>query len=124
MAWADMLSRISSTVTRYGDLAKQIRTSMPNMERLARQGLTLRPQKAQRLPEFMSGAKYAPERRDMARNIYGDVIPGDFGTPAPRRRRRGITARDLASFRRVANLIRKYAAPVRHFRKHPNRSGR
>lgn len=39
------------------------------------------------------------------------------------RRGRGITARDLRSFRRVANLIRTYAAPVRHFRTHPKRRG-
>jgi len=56
----------------------------------------------------------------MARNIYGDTIPDEFGGGAPRRRRRGgITSRDLRSFKRVANLIRKYAAPVRHMRTHP-----
>ena len=60
----------------------------------------------------------------MAVNIYGEQIPGysdDVGYPMRRRRRRGITRRDLASYRRVANLIRKYAAPVRHFRKKPKR---
>lgn len=58
----------------------------------------------------------------MARNIYGEEIPDEY---APRRRRgRGITAHDLRSFRRVANLIRKYAAPVRHFRTHPKRGSR
>lgn len=37
--------------------------------------------------------------------------------PVPRRRRRrGITARDLASFRRVANLVDHYAKPVHHMR--------
>lgn len=65
----------------------------------------------------------APRRAAMPQyNIYGDMIPDSGnGGYAPRRRRRGITARDLASFRRVANLIRKYSAPVRHFRKHPKR---
>lgn len=62
----------------------------------------------------------APARRTpMAYNIYGDQIPDEYGAAPRRRRGRGITARDLRSFRRVANLIRKYAAPVRHFRKHP-----
>lgn len=37
--------------------------------------------------------------------------------PVPRRRRRkGITPRDLQSFRRVANLVKQYSAPVRHMR--------
>jgi len=45
----------------------------------------------------------------------------EFGNPIRRRRRRGITAGDLRSFRRVANLIRAYAAPVRHFRTRPKR---
>lgn len=37
--------------------------------------------------------------------------------PIPRRRRgRGITPRDLRSFRRVANLIRHYSAPVHRMR--------
>ncbi len=37
--------------------------------------------------------------------------------PIPRRRRRkGITSRDLSSFRRVANLIRHYSAPVHRMR--------
>jgi len=37
--------------------------------------------------------------------------------PAPRRRRRrGITASDLQSFRRVANLVDHYAKPVHHMR--------
>jgi len=48
----------------------------------------------------------------------GFAVPAAGGEPGYRpRRRRGITAHDLASFRRVANLIRKYAAPVRHFRR-------
>lgn len=33
-----------------------------------------------------------------------------------RRRRRGITPKDLQSFRRVANLIKAYSAPVRRMR--------
>lgn len=37
--------------------------------------------------------------------------------PAKRRRRgKGITARDLRSFKRVAKLVDKYAKPVHHFR--------
>ena len=66
----------------------------------------------------------------MAAGLVGPPSPGMLGlAPAagelmPRRkRRRGITARDLRSFRRVANLIRTYAAPVRHFRTHPKRRG-
>jgi len=43
--------------------------------------------------------------------------------PAPRRRRRrGITARDLQSFRRVANLVDHYAKPVHHMRNIRRRS--
>ncbi len=37
--------------------------------------------------------------------------------PVPRRRRRrGITPKDLQSFRRVANLVKHYSGPVRHMR--------
>lgn len=74
------------------------------------------------------------------RRSSGPAAPamGFMGVPAPytgggaggggggyrrHRRGRGITARDLRSFRRVANLIRTYAAPVRHFRTHPKRRG-
>ncbi len=40
--------------------------------------------------------------------------------PIPkRRRRRGITPRDLHSFRRVANLIKAYSGPVHHMRTKP-----
>lgn len=42
--------------------------------------------------------------------------------PIPRRRRgRGISPRDLRSFRRVANLIKHYAAPVHRMRTHTRR---
>jgi len=33
-----------------------------------------------------------------------------------RRRKKGITAKDLTSFKRVARLVDKYAKPVHHFR--------
>jgi hypothetical protein len=33
-----------------------------------------------------------------------------------KRRRKGITAKDLMSFKRVARLVDKYAKPVHHFR--------
>lgn len=33
-----------------------------------------------------------------------------------RRRRKGISAKDLSSFKRVARLVDKYAKPVHHFR--------
>lgn len=33
-----------------------------------------------------------------------------------RRRRKGISAKDLSSFKRVARLIDKYSKPVHHFR--------
>ena len=46
--------------------------------------------------------------------------PGDVEVYRPRRRR-GITARDLSSFRRVANLIKRYSRPVRSFRTRPGR---
>lgn len=47
---------------------------------------------------------------------------GDDGNGyRPRRRRSGISGKDLRSFRKVANLIRRYAAPVRHFRTSPKR---
>lgn len=45
---------------------------------------------------------------------------GDLEVYRPRRRR-GITARDLASFRRVANLIKRYSRLVRSFRTRPGR---
>lgn len=54
----------------------------------------------------------------------GAGTPGMQGPYHRRRRRGGITARDLASFRRVANLIRRYSAPVRHMRTHPRRGFR
>lgn len=43
--------------------------------------------------------------------------------PIPRRRRgRGITPRDLRSFRRVANLIKSYSGPVHRMRTHPRKT--
>lgn len=57
----------------------------------------------------------------MPYNIYGEQISDYDAGYRPRRRRRGITARDLQSFRRVANLIKRYAAPVRHMRTKPGR---
>jgi len=95
-------------------------TLTPNINKLARGGLS-------RVSSRSSGGFIGPiaprpapslEGRLMAVNIYGDQIPDEYGPPR-RRRGRGITAHDLRSFRRVANLIRKYAAPVRHFKKHP-----
>jgi len=43
------------------------------------------------------------------------MLTGQLPIPR-RRRRRGITPKDLSSFRRVANLIKAYSAPVRHTR--------
>lgn len=47
------------------------------------------------------------------------MIYDHMGNPIGRRRRRrkGISAKDLSSFRRVARLIDKYAAPVHRLRK-------
>lgn len=39
------------------------------------------------------------------------------GAPKKRRRRKGISARDLSSFKRVARLVDKFAAPVHRMRK-------
>lgn len=47
---------------------------------------------------------------------------GVFRGGGRRRRRRGITPTDLKSFRRVANLIRSYSAPVRRMRACPTRT--
>lgn len=57
----------------------------------------------------------------MGQPAYGPPAPSMGGGVYRRRRRGGISSRDLRSFRRVANLIRKYAAPVRHFRTKPRR---
>lgn len=38
------------------------------------------------------------------------------GVVRKRRRRKGITARDLMSFKRVARLVDKFSKPVHHFR--------
>ena len=41
---------------------------------------------------------------------------GGIGRMHKKRRRKGITAKDLTSFKRVARLVDKYAKPVHHFR--------
>jgi len=47
----------------------------------------------------------------------GGAVASLFGTTHKRRRRRkGITAKDLNSFKRVAKLVDKYAKPVHHMR--------
>ncbi len=47
--------------------------------------------------------------------VAGLMQSGQLPVPK-RRRRRGITPRDLSSFRRVANLVNHYAKPVHHMR--------
>lgn len=90
-------------------------TLTPNINKLARVGLS----RVSSSKGFIGPVAPRPaptlEGRRMPVNIYGDQIPDEYGAPR-RRRGRGITARDLRSFRRVANLIHKYAAPVRHMR--------
>lgn len=51
--------------------------------------------------------------------IAGEWLYDKFGNPVrkKRRRRKGITPKDLSSFKRVARLIDKFAAPVHHLRK-------
>lgn len=116
MNWTDALAGLMGPeASKLFNAIKNSRTSQ-----LAKQGLQ------RQYPRYSSPAgpflpKPAPSlEARMPRNIYGDQIPDEYGPPR-RSRGRGITARDLRSFRRVANLIRKYAAPVRHFRTHPKR---
>jgi len=47
--------------------------------------------------------------------VAGLMQSGQLPVPK-RRRRKGISARDLSSFRRVANLVNHYAKPVHHMR--------
>lgn len=48
----------------------------------------------------------------------GSWLYDAMGNPVhkKRRRKKGITAKDLTSFKRVARLVDKYAKPVHHFR--------
>lgn len=48
----------------------------------------------------------------------GSWLYDQMGNPVRkhRRRKKGITAKDLTSFKRVARLVDKYAKPVHHFR--------
>ena len=46
-----------------------------------------------------------------------NYIDGSYTMVRRRRRRKGISARDLTSFKRVARLIDKFAAPVHKLRK-------
>lgn len=116
MNWTDALEQLLPSGLR--DLSREMRSG--NISKLAKQGLQRRyPQYSTRIGPVQPKPAPSLEARRMPYNIYGDQIPDEGGGYRPRRRGRGITARDLRSFRRVANLIRKYAAPVRHFRTHP-----
>jgi len=78
------------------------------------------------LEQYARGARRGPLAPSGRLPPYAALGPGlaaglpDVEAYRPRRRR-GITARDLASFRRVANLIKRYSRPVRSFRTRPGR---
>ena len=67
------------------------------------------------IPPLMRGAKAAFPYAAAAG--IGMLFDAD-GNPVKvkKRRRKGITARDLMSFKRVARLVDKFSKPVHHFR--------
>lgn len=53
-----------------------------------------------------------------AAGVGGSMLVDSLGRPVKKRRRRkGITPKDLMSFKRVARLIDKFSAPVHRLRK-------
>lgn len=59
------------------------------------------------------GSMAASAGGGMAGGIIWDQVSGD---KKKRRRRKGLTAKDLSSFKRVARLVDKYARPVQKMR--------
>lgn len=69
------------------------------------------------LPALPGGARMPAGLPAIAGAAAGGYLGGiNWDTPKKRRRRKGITAKDLTSFKRVARLVDKYAKPVHHFR--------
>jgi len=81
--------------------------------KLATKGIATMSAKLPALPVLPGGAVLGAAATAVT---AGGVIWDQVSQPRKRRRRKGITAKDLTSFKRVARLVDKYAKPVHHFR--------